>query len=262
MEEAMIDAAADRLLRVRTEVKPLDAFPDGAEPPTLDDAYIVQDALVSRLDRPRYGWKIGCTSKMAQEMSNTNEPFFGRMFADSSYDSPAVVAWTGLFHPIVEPEIAFKLGRDLTADGAPFTQTKLLDAIAAMHPAIELVDCRYDGGWPIGIIPTVADNGVHAGFVLGPEVPDWQSVDRPSIPLTASVNGEVVADGIGSNALNDPLNALVWLANAATRRGHVLKAGDVVTTGNICNAPIFAKPGDTASADFGALGTVEITFGQ
>lgn len=258
----MIDAAVDRLMKVRADNQPLDAFPDGAEPSDLNEAYAVQDALVARLDRPRYGWKIGCTSKMAQEMSNTNEPFYGRMFADSSFDSPATVAMTGLFHPIVEPEIAFVIGKDLTADNVPYTQAKLLDAIAAMHPAIEVVDCRYEGGWPIGIVPTVTDNGVHACFVLGPEVSDWQNVDRPSIPLSASVNGETVADGIGSNALNDPLNALVWLANATTRRGHVLKAGDVVTTGNICNAPIFGKPGDTAKADFGDLGSVEITFGK
>ncbi len=258
----MIDAAVERLMRVRTEGKPLDEFPPGAEPPTLNDAYAVQDALVARLDRPHAGWKIGCTSKLAQEMSNTNEPFFGRMFADSTFDTPATVESGSFFQPIVEPEIAFKLGRDLTADGAPFTQTKLLDAVAAMYPAIEVVDSRFDGGWPIGIIPTVADNGVHGCFVLGPEVPDWQAIDRTSIPLSASVNGEFVADGIGSNALNDPLNALVWLANSATRRGHVLKAGDLVTTGNICNAPIFAKPGDTATAEFGDLGTVEITFGQ
>jgi len=258
----MIDAAVDRLMQVRAEGKPLDEFPPGAEPPTLKDAYAVQDALVARLDRPRYGWKIGCTSKMAQEMSNTNEPFFGRLFADSSFDSPATVESATFFHPIVEPEIAFKLGRDLTADSAPFTQTKLLDAVAAMHPALEVVDSRYDGGWPMAIIPTVADNGVHGCFVLGPEVADWQSIDRTSIPLSANVNGEFVADGIGSNALNDPLNALVWLANSATRRGHVLKAGDIVTTGNICNEPIFAKPGDTVIAEFGGLGTVEITFSK
>ncbi len=258
----MIDAAVERLLRVRSENRPLDKFPDGAEPPKLDDAYAVQDAFVARLDRQRYGWKIGCTSKLAQEMSNTNEPFYGRMFADSSFDSPATVESTGLFHPIVEPEIAFKIGRELTSDGAPYTQVKLLDAVAAMYPAIEVVDSRYDGGWPIGIIPTVADNGVHACFVLGAEVPDWQDVERPAISLSASVNGEFVADGVGSNALNDPINALVWLANSATRRGHTLQAGDIVTTGNICNAPIFAKPGDTAVADFGALGKVEISFSQ
>ncbi len=260
MDQELIDFAVDRLLRVRADNRPLEEIPEGAAPSSLSDAYLVQDALVAQLDRPRYGWKIGCTSKMAQEMSNTNEPFYGRMFADSSFDTPASIPMTGLFHPIVEPEIAFVVSKDLTADGAPYTQAKLLDAIASMHPAIEVVDARYEGGWPLGIVPTVADNGVHACFVLGPAVSDWRNVDRPAIPLKASVNGEQVADGIGANALNDPLNALVWLANAATRRGHTVKKGDVVTTGNICNAPIFAKPGDTAAAEFGSLGKVEITF--
>ena len=55
MEQAMIDAAVERLIRVRTENQPLDENPAGAEPPTLDEAYAVQDALVARLDRPHYG---------------------------------------------------------------------------------------------------------------------------------------------------------------------------------------------------------------
>ena len=59
---------------------------------------------------------------------------------------------------------------DATIDG-------FLDRLAA--------DQQQDGGWPIDIVPTVADNGVHACFVLGPEVPEWRDVDRPSIALSA-----------------------------------------------------------------------------
>ena len=54
-------------------------------------AYAVQNALVEKLqthnDATPIGWKVGCTSKMTQEMSSTDEPFFGRMFKKTSYQS-------------------------------------------------------------------------------------------------------------------------------------------------------------------------------
>ncbi|MDP6951629.1 MAG: fumarylacetoacetate hydrolase family protein, partial [Alphaproteobacteria bacterium] len=115
-------------------------------------------------------------------------------------------------------------------------------------------------GWPIGIRPTVADNGVHAAFVLGEEISDWHAIDRPGIAVSVAVNGETLTDGSGANALDDPVNALVWLANAATARGQRLAAGAVITTGNTANQAVFATPGDSAVARFSGLGEVRVDF--
>lgn len=260
MDEQAIQAAVASLIRVRREHHALGSFPVTAEPQSMDDAYQVQDALVATLRETVVGWKIGCTSKMAQEMSSTDEPFYGRMLAATTHDTPATLEIEALFAPIVEPEIAFRLGRDLSPEGAPYEKQHVLDAVDAMYPAIEIVDCRYAQGWPITIVPTVADNGVHAAFVLGPPVPRWRTVDRTAIPIRAEVNGRFVTDGIGANALDDPLNALVWLANRCTGRGHSLKAGEFITTGNTANAPIFAKPGDAVRTTFGGLGEVWVDF--
>ena len=109
-------------------------------------------------------------------------------------------------------------------------------------------------------MPTVADNGVHAAFVVGEEVTDWRAVNRPEIAVTAEVDGNVVTDGVGANALDDPLNALVWLANSCTSRGQSISAGEIVTTGNTVRDPIFAKPGDTVVATFGDIGSVQVSF--
>ncbi len=231
------------------------------EPPgDLEAAYDVQDALVARIARPANGWKIGCTSAMAQRISRVEEPFFGRMFAHSTAASPARLALAGFHNPIVEPEIAFRMGRSLPAAGAPYDAATVADAVAAMFPAIEIVDSRYLRAWKIDIRETVADNGVHAFFVHGAEHADWRSVDRKTVPLTVTANGRFVARGIGANALEDPMNALVWLANGLARRGLSLAAGELVTTGNICDDAVRPAAGDTTVADFGALGEVEIVF--
>lgn len=236
----------------------LEALP--GKPGDIEAAYAVQAALVARIARPVNGWKIGCTSAMAQRISRVDEPFFGRMFAHTTAASPARLAAADFHHPIVEPEIAFRMARALPASGAPYDEAAVADAVGGMFPAIEMVDSRYAGAWKIDIRETVADNGVHAFFVHGAECADWRAVDRAAVRLNVTVNGAFAADGIGANALGDPMNALVWLANGLARRGLALAAGDLVTTGNICNAPLHPAAGDRTVADFGALGRVEIAF--
>lgn len=253
----MSDPNIDVLMRARDGAA-VAALP--AMPADLDAAYDVQTALIARIGKPAIGWKIGCTSAMAQRISRVSEPFFGRMFAHVSAASPARLKIADFHNPIVEPEIAFRMARDLPAAGEPYGAEAVADAVAALFPAVEMVDSRYARAWKIDIRETVADNGVHAFFVRGAECADWRAVDRPAIPLTVTTNGARTAKGVGANALEDPMNALVWLANALARRGLSLAAGDLVTTGNICDDPVIPAPGDVVAAEFGALGRVEIAF--
>ena len=248
----------DVLMAARGGGAPIAALPD--PPADIDAAYALQGALAARIGEPARGWKIGCTSAMAQRISRVDEPFFGRMFARTTAASPARLAAADFHNPIVEPEIGFRMGRDLPAAGAPYDAAAVADAADAMFPAIEMVDCRYERGWKIDIRETIADNGVHAFFVHGGECADWRAIDRASVPLTVTTDGAHVAGGIGANALGDPMNALVWLANALARRGLSLAAGDLVTTGNICDDPVRPVAGAATVADFGPLGRVEIAF--
>ena len=257
MNDESVKLVVHGLLEVRRQHR---AYSGGAIPQSLDQAYRVQDSLVTALDEEVIGWKIGCTSKMAQEMSSTDEPFYGRMLTSTTYSTPGSVEFSSFFAPIVEPEIAFRFNADLIPKNSPFGVNDIIESVDAIFPAIEIVDCRYAEGWPIGILPTVSDNGVHAAFIFGPETSDWRQVDRPNVPVKAEVNGEFVTDGVGANALDDPLNALVWLANACSKRGHSIRAGEIVTTGNTVTKAIFAEPGDGVVATFGGLGEVRVSF--
>ena len=257
MNNDSVRLAVEDLLQVR---KLHCASNDEAAAQSLNQAYEIQAVLAEKIGGNFAGWKIGCTSKMAQEMSNTDEPFYGRMFAPTTFGSPATLDFATFFAPIVEPEIAFRFGSELMPRNSPYGKYDVMDAVDAMYPAIEIVDCRYARGWPIGILPTVADNGVHAAFVIGEEVADWRVVNRPEIPVTAEVDGNFFTDGVGANALDDPLNALVWLANSCTSRGQSIGAGEIVTTGNTVRDPIFAKQGNTVIATFGDIGGVKVSF--
>ena len=257
MNDDTVRLAVEGLLQVRELHRASD---DEAPAQSLNQAYEIQAALAEKIDGDFVGWKIGCTSKMAQEMSNTDEPFYGRMFASTTFDSPATLESKTLFAPIAEPEIAFRLGKELTPRSSPYGKNDVLDAVDAMYLAIEIVDCRYAKGWPIGILPTVADNGVHAAFVIGEEVSDWRTINGPEIPVVAKIVGNFFTDGKAANVLDDPLNALVWLANSCTSRGQSIKVREIVTTGNTVRDPIFVKPGNTVVATFGDIGSVEVSF--
>ncbi len=72
-------------------------------------------------------------------------------------------------------------------------------------------------------------------------------------------DGEAVADGVGANALGDPLNVLEWTANHLSALGDGIRAGEVVSTGT-CTGLTPIAPGETLVADFGDLGRVEVRF--
>ena len=74
-----------------------------------------------------------------------------------------------------------------------------------------------------------------------------------------TINGQQKGSGTGALALGDPLNVMVWLANQQSRLGRGLKAGDIVSTGT-CTGLDGVKSGDHVIADYGTLGTVDITF--
>mgnify|MGYP001299292408 CR=1 FL=1 len=255
-----IAAAARGLYHTHKTRAPFGEFKSEQEPRAKSDAYAIQDALLALLGGKPIGWKVGCTNKMAQEMSNTDEPFLGRMFAETTAETPVQFSAHTFIAPIVEPEIAFRLGRDVVPGDAPHTVDSMLEAVDAMYPAIEVVDCRYARGWPITIESTISDNGVHGYFALAPPIPDWREVDRPAIAMRTFVNGELAVEGQGANALDDPINALVWLANDFAKRGSTLHKHEFVTTGNIASAPLFAKPGDEVLVQFDGLGELLMSF--
>ena len=231
------------------------------EPPgDIEAAYAVQGALAARIGKPSNGWKIGCTSAMAQRISRVEEPFFGRMFAHTTAPSPARLSAADFHNPIVEPEIAFRMGH-----GPPGVR-RAVERSGRGGRRGRHVPRHRTGGQPL--CPGLEDrhprnrrrHGVHAFFVTGEECADWRAVDRAAVPLKVAVNGAATARGIGANALGDPMNALVWLANALARRGLSLAAGSLVTTGNICDDPLRPAAGDVFTADYGPLGGVEIAF--
>jgi 2-keto-4-pentenoate hydratase len=135
----------------------------------------------------------------------------------------------------------------------------VLDAVDAVIPAIEIVSPRLDRLAADSPFELVADFGANGGVVLGKPLADFHSLDFATLSATMHIADVPKQQGIGALALGNPLNVLEWLANTLRSSGGGILAGQFVMTGTLTglHAP---APGETAIADFGELGQVQVVF--
>ena len=259
LTESAALAAAELLLKARGDHRRLDRLPPDCTPQTVEDGMAIQNALADLWGLEVAGWKVGAASAAAMEMLGTDAPFPGRVFAPYLLDSPASVAAEALHKCAVECEFAFRLGRALPPRGADYGMEEIRDAVTEACPAIELVNDYWVDGFALGVAHFVADNGSNGGLVLGAPIGDWRAHDLAAAAVTLTIDGEPAATGAGANVLGHPLSTLVWLANDLSRRGIGLKEGEVVTTGSMTGMTP-CSPAATAVGDYGALGSVQVTF--
>lgn len=249
---------ARQLIAARDPHAPAAAVPGPLTPGDLDAAYGVQDAVVRLLGGRTVGYKIACTSKIAQDHLGLDGPCTGRLLENRILTSPAEITAAEARFVLIEPEYAFTLGRALPARNEPYSDAEISDAVASLHPVFEVVASAYGDAWTeAGAAAVIADNAAHSALVLGAPVTDWQTLDITGQRVRLSINASLHSDGQGARALGSPLKALAWLSRHLAERGRGLAAGDLVTTGVVTDVA-FLEAGDQAEADFGALGRVSI----
>ena len=72
-------------------------------------------------------------------------------------------------------------------------------------------------------------------------------------------NGQVVATTTSSAVMGNPLNAITWMANKLLQRGKIIRKGEVVLSGSLCEA-IEIEGGDVFTAAFDGMGTIQVSF--
>jgi 2-keto-4-pentenoate hydratase len=231
-------------------------------PPDEAAGYRIQRAVHDLL-LPQFGamvgYKIGCTSAVMQQYLGIPHPCAGGVFAKGVYDSGVTLRAKDFVRVGVECEIAVRLARDLPASQAPFTADTVAQAIEAYHPAIEIVDDRYEDWQTIGAPTLVADDFFAAGCVLGPAVARSAAPDLLEVTGCAIVNGIEVSRGTGADVLGHPHHALAWLANHLAAEGRGLHAGQIVLTGSLVKT-LWLSAGDGVTMDLSRLGKVTVTF--
>ncbi|MFP6747352.1 MAG: fumarylacetoacetate hydrolase family protein [Alphaproteobacteria bacterium] len=263
MDDGQTERAAALLLRAWRDHERIAALPDDCRPGDEAAAYAVQDRFVAGMMAEKgggiIGYKAGCTNVTAQRQLGLSSPFAGPLLSAFVMPSPAEISADDGFMRMIEAEIGFRLGRDLTDTGTPYTAATVRPALAAAFGAIEVVDSRYEDWTSAGGPQLIADNVCTGFWVHGEESTNFANIDMADHAVQVRRNGVLAERGTSANVLGNPLNVAAWLANHLIERGSSLKSGQLITTGTMI-AVNGAEKGDRIQADFGPLGTVEVSF--
>jgi 2-keto-4-pentenoate hydratase len=253
-----LQAASDALWEHWHTGRLMTALPAALRPATREEGYRIQSRIERRSAFPLFGWKIAATSQVGQAHIAVDGPLAGRLLRERVIPAGGEMPFGANHMRVAEAEFAFCMARDLPPRPVPYGVEEALDAVATLHPAIEVPDSRFEDFTVVGAPQLIADNACAHYFVLGPAAPGaWRDVDLAQHRVIGSVEGRLQRDGIGANVLGDPRVALAWLVNELSALGLTLRAGEIVTTGT-CLTPLPIAPNDRVAADFGSLGAVNV----
>ena len=257
MTAAAMTELGERLAAAWAGGSPLGALPPHLVPQSAEDAYAAQTALVARL-MPRFGpivgWKVGAPSPTA-------EPAASPLLADLVQPSPAHFGGPRLRLCGIEAEVAFRFGEALPPRREPYGEPEVSAAIYSIHPAIELVETRFET-WniPPGLAK-LADVGSNGGFCFGVGSTEWRSLDLERSAVSLEIDGKSIVERGRGNTAGHPMRTLVWLANHAGQLCHGIKAGDIVTTGSHTGLA-FAGRGCRVTARVAGLGEANLVLSE
>jgi len=245
--------------------KPMRAFSIQYPDMTIEDGYAVQDAWIKIKEaegRKVIGRKVGLTSRAMQEAMKIDEPDFGTLLDDMLFDNGATIPAADFIDPRIEVELTFVLKHDLQGEG--LSVEDVLSATDYILPSIELIAARShridpETGYTRKVYDTISDNAANAGIIVGDTKVAPGEVDLRWAGAILYRNGIVEETGLGAGILDHPARGIIWLAKRFAPHGIKLDAGQYIMSGSFTR-PVIARAGDHFKADFGALGTVELSF--
>jgi 2-keto-4-pentenoate hydratase len=247
---------AQALVDAETSAQQVAPFGDGM---TVEDAYAVQarvEALKAAAGVMVIGWKTAFTNPAVAQQVGAREPIAGRIY--STAPLAGEVDASKLPEIYVEPEVTFRLARDLRGPGV--TVSKVLAATEGVCASFEVASTRVAGAMLPRVRPVdiAADNAAGAHIVMSSR---WLSLgecgDISKLSVELEHNGAVTHRGDTSSVLGNPARAVAWLANKLAELGLHLRAGQIILSGSVLPFTV-ARRGDRFVARFENLGEVEL----
>lgn len=210
--------------------------------PGVADAYRLQTAVaelrIARGERT-IGYKVGCTSPAIRKQLGIDHSISGRLFATECHPDASRLSRQQFENLAIEGELAVELSRaplpdDFATDGIPV-------CVSRIFPVIELHNHVIRGDVP-SAGELIANNAIHAGFVLGQGVlPKQVSLVEDQLSLQILANdaskpghlGLINTGCEGLQLIHTIRSSLQWLQAHTNRIGVQLKSGDIVLTGSI-----------------------------
>lgn len=231
---------ADELMDVLGTGRSVGRYPGLA----LAEAYAVAAEIRARRrarGEQAVGRKIGFTNTAIWPLYGVSAPMWNFVYDSTVHDLEAVAGFDlrGLAEPRIEPEIVLGLA---AAPAVGMSEEALLGCVGWVAHGFEIVQSVYPG-WKLSGAESAAAFGLHGALLIGPrhaigrDRRAWGERLR-SFTLTLSKGGAAVAEGMGSNVLGGPIQALRFLVDEIARYpvSEPIAAGEIVTTGTLTDA--------------------------
>ncbi len=264
MQPEAIAVAARLFVAARRTGHPMPPLPESCRPANAADVNAIVDAVTAELvandGETIGGWKIGFLYSPRQK------PMICPLFHSRLFASPAPVPATVTAACLIEPEISFRLVRDLPARAAPYRADEVAAALVAC-PSLELIDTRFDTAHRSirqmlddrrTRLEAMADHNTTGAYVTADGRADWQDFDFAAMRVVMRTPKRVLVETVGGHAFSDPFLPCVVLANEMRHRAG-LAAGQLLVTGSFSGFfPV--EPGETVTAEFVGFGSAEATY--
>lgn len=254
-----IEQIAESLFRARTEGERIAPPAAGLR---LGDAYAVQEVLI-RLGHGAAAWKTSLPQPAFPALGIYEmavcAPILKADMHLADGGKPVV-----LREPVAGPdetvglelEVAYKIGRDFPASRAIPTAADVIAGIASAHIAVEICGMRWSEPSP-PYLWMLADSMMNRSLVLGEAIPEWRTLDFASLTARQFLDGKLLQESTGGHKSGNPQSLVVWQIQHCVRHRGGIRAGTVVTTGQLCGNH-WVKPDGKVRGEFPALGrTIE-----
>ena len=218
----------------------------------------VNSLLVQRFGKV-VGYKAGLTNPAVQKRFNTDKPVWGKLYEGMVLANGAAVEAAFGARPLFEADMLVRV-KSAQINQAK-TPLQVLESIDQVIPFIELPDLLVQAPPKLNGAGVSAINvGARLGVAGAPlTVPAYraeryaflQALADMQVSLTDGA-GTRLGGGKGSDILEHPLNAVVWLAQALAQEGLAMQPGDLISLGSF--SPLLPpKAGLSVTATFEGL---------
>ncbi|MBS7350936.1 MAG: fumarylacetoacetate hydrolase [Comamonas sp.] len=209
------------------------------------------------------GYKAGLTNPAVQKRFNTDQPVWGALYENMLLSDGAHVPAQFGARPLYEADLLVRVKSSAIHQAR--TPAEVLEHIDQVLPFIELPDLMVQAP------PKLNGNGVSAinvGARLGVKgkplpIPTDAAARTQLLGQLQDMqvrlvdgNGQALGGGKGSDVLEHPLNAVIWLAQAVQEQGLSLQAGQVLSLGSF-SALLPPKPGQSVSIHYDGVPGLE-----
>src|SRR3990167_8080898 len=215
------------------------------------------------------GYKAGLTNPAVQKRFNTDKPVWGKLYEGMVLPSGATVDAAFGARPLYEADMLVRVKS--AAINQAKTPMDVLDAVDQIIPFMELPDLMVQAPPKLnGAGVTAINVGARLGVAGTPiAVPAYRGERFAMLKALADMNvsltdgaGARLGGGKGSDILEHPLNAVVWLAGALAQEGLAMQPGDLISLGSF--SPLLPpKAGLSVTATYDGLpgaAPVRVTF--